>query len=275
MIFENYPIPLPLEPYIEAIFYFKDFMPDHHVERFVPTGNIYLLFELDGITRHTLNNELVPLRSFTNAWISGMQRYYLNISAHPHSEMLVVKFKPFGAFPVFQFPIDTINDCIEPAERFFGADLLNLRNQIIENKSVTEKFAAMEAWLIDHCDPALQAPEELVQVMEALQAHPFARHQEILAGYPKSQKHLIQQFKKYGGLTPKIFHRILRFNKLLENINLKESIVWSDISYETGYADQSHFIKDFNAFCGINPTSYIQNGFNDSIPNFFPLDREG
>jgi len=38
----------PLDKFIEKIFYYKDFMPDHCVERVVPTGHIFLAFELEG-----------------------------------------------------------------------------------------------------------------------------------------------------------------------------------------------------------------------------------
>jgi len=62
---------------------------------------------------------------------------------------------------------------------------------------------------------------------------------------------------------------------LLEINNQKEEIIWTEIVYETGYADQSHFIKDFQEFCGFNPSRYIKNGYNETIPNFFPLDKRG
>ena len=57
--------------------------------------------------------------------------------------------------------------------------------------------------------------------------------------------------------------------------NKKSEIVWTDIVYETGYADQSHFIKEFQEFCGFNPSKYIKNEYHTSIPNFFPIENKG
>jgi YesN/AraC family two-component response regulator len=56
-------------------------------------------------------------------------------------------------------------------------------------------------------------------------------------------------------------------------MNQKEDIVWTDIVYETGYADQARFIKEFQEFCGFNPSKFIKIGYNDSVPNFLPLDK--
>lgn len=56
-------------------------------------------------------------------------------------------------------------------------------------------------------------------------------------------------------------------------INQKSELIWTDIAYEFGYSDQAHFIKEFQEFCGINPSNYIKKGFNEGIPNFFPIDK--
>ena len=93
--------------------------------------------------------------------------------------------------------------------------------------------------------------------------------------YPKTQKHLIAQFKKHFGLTPKVFHRIFRFNKILLQIQNKNLLNWSDIAYEFGYSDQSHFIKEFKEFSGFNPQEFIKAEYHKEEPNFFPLDKRG
>ena len=46
MIFETHTLKAPLNKYIESIFHFKGFMPDHSIERVVPTGHLFILFEL-------------------------------------------------------------------------------------------------------------------------------------------------------------------------------------------------------------------------------------
>ena len=275
MTFEIYELKYPLAKHIESIFYYKDFVPEHSIERVVPTGNIFILFELDNFPRNTFDDELKANGAYTKAWVSGMHQKYINISAHQHSEMLIVQLKPLGAYPLFKVSISELNESVMPAEIYFGESVLKIRDEITQKLNVDDKFKLVEDWLFKLFDENKSAPQNLIDVVTKLRNNPFSKHQELLKDYPKTQKHLISQFKKYGGLSPKSFHRIFRFNKLLEIINQKEEIIWTEIVYETGYADQSHFIKEFQEFCGFNPSKYIKNGYNDTLPNFFPLDKKG
>lgn len=273
MTFENHIISSPLDKYIDSIFYYKDFIPEHSIEKVIPTGNIFILIELDGFERNTFNNELEPVGHFSKSWISGIHQKHLNISAHKNSEMLIVQFKSFGAYPFFKIPIHELNNKVVQADNYFGESIIKLRDTIISKQNISDKFKAAEEWLLRIFDEKKTPTKEIMDFMKTLQSQPFSKHNELLKGYPKTNKNLIDQFKKFCGLTPKVFHRIFRFSTILLNINQKKEIIWTDIVYETGYSDQSHFIKEFQEFSGFNPTQFIKNGYNDSAPNFLPLDK--
>ncbi|MDH7448181.1 helix-turn-helix domain-containing protein [Aquimarina sp. 2201CG14-23] len=276
MIFETHTLNTPISQYIESIFHFKDFIPDHSIERVVPTGHVFIIFELDDIPRNTFDNvTLKPNGTYTKAWISGMHKNYISISAHQKSEMFVIQFKPFGTFPFFHFPIEELNEKVVLVEEVFGKDFLELREVIQKQETSQEKFLIAEKWLTDRFDNAKTPPEEILAIIKKLQQEPVANFNKIVESYPHTQKHLISQFKKYVGLTPKYYHRILRFNEILQQIQQKETISWSQVAYQCGYADQSHFIKEFKHFSGFNPKEFIKEEFNKDEPNFFPLDREG
>lgn len=275
MSFNTHQIDPLLGKYIESIFHFKDFMPDHSIERVVPTGHIFVLFELDNIPRNTFDNEtLEPIQTFTKVWISGMHQNYISISAHQHSEMLVIQFKPFGAYPFLHIPLRQLTERVWPAEQIV-TELLTLRDEIVLLSDASEKFRKVESWLHQQFDQGNLPPAELLTVVERLQQEPCAKYLQIVEAYPRTQKHLIDQFKKYVGLTPKRFQRILRFNEILQQINRQEELGWSQVAYQCGYADQSHFIKEFRHFSGFNPKEFIQQEFNSDELNFFPLDRKG
>ena len=262
--------------HIESIFHFKGFNPDHSIERVVPTGHLFIIFELDGMPRNTFDNEsLAPMGTFTNVWVSGMHKNYLSISAHQDSEMLVVQFKTNGAYPYFPIPIHQLNNKVVDGQDVFGTSILDLRNAILQKEEVPDKFKLIETWLDDRFKKENIPSTKLLDVLSQLQSKPFEESNSIISSFPNSQKHLIHQFKTFFGLTPKVLHRIFRFNQILRQIQNKDYLEWSGIAYEFGYSDQSHFIKEFKEFSGFNPQQFIKSDFHKGEPNFFPLDREG
>ncbi len=279
MTLEQHTISTELEAYIEAIFHFKGFQPDHSIERVVPTGHIFLIFELDGIPRNTFDNEtLIPQSTYTEAWISGMHKRYISISAHQDSEMFVIQFKPTGAHPFLHIPIHELNGKVIAAEEVVGPSIKKLRQAIVNGENNAAKFQAAEQWLNQRYKNDLTPPPAILELVDRLKKAPALTASELTAliqSYPYSQKHLINQFKKYLGLTPKYFQRIFRFNEILAKIYQKQTLSWTQISYDCGYTDQSHFIKEFRHFSGFNPQEFLDQNFSDEEPNFFPLDREG
>ena len=275
MNFQIHPLQEPLSLHIESIFHYSGLQPEHSIERVVPTGHLFILFELDDIPRNTFDNEtLKPNGVFTKVWVSGMHKNYLSISAHNNAEMLVVQFKTKGAYPCLSLPIHTINDKVVPAEQLFGSSILGLRNSISKDTSAQEKFKLVEDWLLENYKKENEPNIQLLKVLQALQTKPYNECKSITEQFPNTQKHLINQFKMYFGLTPKVLHRIYRFNLILQQIRNKDEIRWSDIAYEFGFSDQSHFIKEFKAFSGFNPQEFIKSDYHQGEPNFFPVDKD-
>lgn len=276
MIFEQYQLPENLEKHIESILYFKDHKPEHSIEKVVPTGHIFIIFELDNIPRNTFDNEtLKPLNSFSKVWVSGTHKNYLSISAHQDAEMLVIQFKPTGAFPFLHCPVQQLNDKVVSAKEIFGEEIIELRDKIFAAENPMAKFYLVSHWLENRFDSKKRAPEYLLTFIERLQKEPVSNLKELINSYPATQKQLIEHFKKYVGLTPKYYHRILRFNEILKIIHDKGKVSWADIAYSCDYSDQSHFIKEFYHFSGFSPQEFIKMEFDKEQINFFPVDRKG
>ena len=73
-----------------------------------------------------------------------------------------------------------------------------------------------------------------------------------------SPKRFISIFSQEVGLTPKLFCRIRRFQDTLQRIKSGRQIDWAEIALSGGYFDQAHFIHDFQAFSGLNPSTYLR-----------------
>lgn len=276
MDFHTHRLPDLFSDWVESVFHYSGLVPDHSIERVVPTGHVFVIFELDGHTRHTFDNDtLEPIADYRKAWISGPHDLYLSISAHPDSEMLVIQFKPYGARPFLHIPMHSIANRVVTGDEFLDGELIALRDALVEKRSPADKFAVAEDWLARRYSDALLPPPGIVGVATALLSAPSSRLNDVLEGYVGSQKHLIELFKRDIGLTPKTYQRILRFNDVFAKMQERETIAWADIADQCGFSDQSHFIREFRRFSGFNPAEFIQSGAGNDEGNFFPLDRRG
>lgn len=276
VIFESHTPGLPFSPLIESIFYYRDFEPDHSIERLIPTGHATIVFELDGMERHTFDNDtLQPNASFRKAWLSGIHRHHISISAHQKSAMFVIQFKAIGALPFLHDRLDTFSERVIPGTEVLDGALLTLREKLLAATSAADKFAIADDWLGERYREDLLAPQSLMDIEEQLRLQPGAKYADVVEQYPNSQKHLIDQFKVYVGLTPKYYQRILRFNDIFRFVQTEQTTNWAAVAHHCGYTDQSHFIREFKHFSGFNPQEFVDQGFDPEVPNFFPLDRDG
>jgi AraC-like DNA-binding protein len=70
-----------------------------------------------------------------------------------------------------------------------------------------------------------------------------------------SRRRLIARCRQVLGLTPKVFGRIARYQRLLATLDAEDT--WADRAIAFGYFDQSHMIRDFLAFTGRSPHAYV------------------
>ncbi len=67
---------------------------------------------------------------------------------------------------------------------------------------------------------------------------------------------LNRNFNKIVGITAKKFERLIKFRKAVKSlINAPERL--TDVVVDSGYFDQSHFIKEFQHYMGMSPSAFL------------------
>jgi AraC-like DNA-binding protein len=79
----------------------------------------------------------------------------------------------------------------------------------------------------------------------------------------------VDVFESVVGLTPKRFARVRRFQRVLRQMRQGADVRWTDVALACGYYDQAHFIREFEAFAGLNPSRY--RAAAPVYPNHVPL----
>jgi AraC-like DNA-binding protein len=68
-----------------------------------------------------------------------------------------------------------------------------------------------------------------------------------------TERTLQRNFVEHVGIPPKKFAKIMQFYSSFNQVTAESWSRLTDIVYENGFADQSHFIRDFKKFTGYKP----------------------
>ncbi len=69
-------------------------------------------------------------------------------------------------------------------------------------------------------------------------------------------------FKKYVGVTPNEYRRICQYYFAFSQLKGRHFEKLSDVAFNNGYFDQSHYIRSFKEFTDTTPNEYLQSGLD-------------
>ena len=71
-----------------------------------------------------------------------------------------------------------------------------------------------------------------------------------------TERTLERHFLKEIGVTPKQFAKIIQFSSSMKQITETDYLNLTEIGYDSGFADQSHFIRTFKRYAGKTPKEF-------------------
>lgn len=81
-----------------------------------------------------------------------------------------------------------------------------------------------------------------------------------------SRRQFQRKFKEYVGICPETYSRIVKFQNSIHLIKTGQFNKLNDIAYRIGYADHSHFGREFKLFSSLTPKEFLalQHSENDA-----------
>jgi len=249
----------PLCDLVALLWYCEGAVQPHAKERVLPDGSMELVINLreDSLRVYDRNN---PLRyqNFGHSVVVGTHSQFVVIDTANQASLMGVHFKAGGAFPFFMVPVDELRDVHVSLDELWGASAAELRERLLEVRTSHARFRILEQFLFAQAARPLKRHPAVNFALKDFQTRPPGRSVADVADQTGlSRRHFIQLFSQEVGLTPKVYCRIRRFQEVVRLVGTGRQFEWSDVALACGYFDQAHFIHDFRAFSGINPSTYL------------------
>ncbi len=228
-------------------------------ERIVPSGTIELVMNLrDDEVRIHDPEQPEQYSRFSGAVISGTYSKIFVVDAMQHKSMLGVHFKPGGAFPFLGASASELTDAHADLSDLWGRTAIEFRERLCAVNTDRKRFEIVEEILTSRLRRSRTGHLAVPIALRLLgPSGTGALVRDVAREVGMCQRRFRQVFAAQVGLTPKLFSRILRFQRALALADQMRRFDWAQLALTCGYFDQSHFINDFQEFSGLSPTEYL------------------
>ena len=180
--------------------------------------------------------------------------------------VIVYFFKPFSLTTLFNIAASELNKSAIDLSNWHAHKTNALKTQLIYANSTARKVEVLDNLLIQQLQ---QQNKECEIIRHATDEMMVNSGKEILSELLKklnvTERTFQRFFKKYVGITPVQYRRICQFQVSFAQLREKKFDKLTDIAYDNGFADQSHFIRSFKEFTQVTPNDYLKSGLKNRI----------
>lgn len=241
-------------------------------ELILPSGTVELVVNLneDQIRIHN-PARLEECKRFSGAVISGTYSGPFACDGAQHEAMFGVHFKPGGAFPFLGASTSELANAHADLRDLWGQQASGLRERLCQAATPLERFGIAEAHLMSRLRRGIARHCAVTAALDLFgQEGSGIPVRDAASRLGFSQRHFINLFTTQVGLSPKLFCRLLRFQRAMR-LARGVGASWADVAVECGYYDQSHLIRDFREFASVGPSLFSKGLSPDLIKNHLVL----
>jgi AraC-like DNA-binding protein len=178
------------------------------------------------------------------------------------SHTLIAYFlQPYALLPLFGIAAQELTDKPLDLELLFPQKIMTLRERLLKAENTAVMLELLDQFMVDLIQTSKTACPLIKYASTYIARNPS---KEALVTV-QQELHITERtfqrlFEKHIGVAPNLFRRICQFNAAFMQLNSRKNYKLSDIAFQHGYADQSHYIRAFREFTHITPTAYRQFG---------------
>lgn len=196
--------------------------------------------------------------------VSGQVNFSSHLQAAGNTDMVVVVFRPHAMSLFLNVPVSLFYNREVSGHDLENRSLDELAARISECGNNSTCISHIEGWLLSQIagrrDDAAYRVGRMDAAIRQICLTPQITVSELSSIACLSRKQFERQFNSLVGINPKEYTRIVRFQKALAHMQRLsgKAAGHAQIAYASGYADQSHYIREFKKLCGHTPRSLLK-----------------
>ncbi len=216
-------------------------------------GYADMVFEYNGQFKDTAIED----KGMPTSYIYGQTSRFLKIATVHRFALFGVYLYPYAIPLLFSMPASELNTQVVDMHTLLGRDGMDLEDRIMTAKDNNDRIRIMTAFFEQRIAASnanhIHLPDA---VRHVIRTKGQADIRGLASAHNLSLRQFERKFTMYAGFSPKLYSRIIRFQSALnEYKSVGKSL--TEIAYDCGYYDQSHFIHDFKEFSGFHPKAYF------------------
>lgn len=241
------------QPYIVFYKYFESELT--RVYKIIPNSYVELYFNFTPIqifskSYYNLDNPKIHLVSLTQP----DQNVYTDNFGTARNRGFIIVFKPLGFCHLFNIKQTEFYKYTISREFVFTRDIYYLWEQLQEFNEIEDIKQLVECYLLIYAVQASCASSLMNNIVSYMdKSHGLNKVKQICNLFNITPRTLERRFKNEIGMSPNKLRLSFRINHAIHRINEQPICSLTEISYSSGYYDQSHFIKDVRKIAGMSP----------------------
>ncbi len=232
-------------------------------EKIIPDGFPEIIFHFGDAYKINLHGEW-QLQS--RNLLAGQIKKYFYLENTGASGMVGIKLKPSAVAQLYNIDMATLTDKVVDLHEFLGNELKAIEMAIHTMLPQSEIVAMLNSYFREILLRVTENTKIERALINIFDKQGDVQVREVAEELNITERQLERLFQKQVGLSPKYYTRIIRFSHIF-NLMQQSDKSWVGVALGSGFYDQSHFIRNFKAFSGEDPSAYL---FDEvSFANFF------
>ena len=170
-------------------------------------------------------------------------------------------FKPYSLCSLFKVMAQELTDKPIDLDLLVPKKTILLREQLLNAGSTENIITLLDNYISDLISGS-KGDNPIIKYATTKIAHNPSK--QVLISVQKelhiTERTFQRMFEKNIGIAPNLYRRVCQFNSAFQQLNNRNYHKLSDIAFENGYADQSHYIRAFKEFTDLTPKDYLNFG---------------